>query len=112
MVNLTFLSQMTRSAERMTKLIRFEATGSDKDVSQICGETLDDIIRMQNDLKSMLTVLSSYEERMIMTLRFIKGYTVPQCAESMNISQRSAFYYLKRAKAKLTESFPDRITIN
>ena len=105
MISFTALSQMIRDTARMSKLM----TAEDGDIAAVCSADIDNMIRMQRELKPLLDSLPCYDLQMVVLLRYVKGYTCRQCADAMNISERSAYYFSKAARKRLMEMYPDTV---
>lgn len=111
MVNFRSMNRMIRSAGRMSKLMTMKSTRYDPDTAEIISSAVDGLITMQEELKPMIETLDSSEQRMILNLRYLKGYNYPWIANRMNMSERNVYYLLKLARMALIERFPDAVEL-
>lgn len=54
-------------------------------------------------IESLIQLLSPSDEYTLLRLHYIKGLPVEKCAESMNVSRRTAYRMLKRAHLRLCD---------
>ena len=111
MVNFHSMNNMIHTVNRMSKLMQAKKTRDDTDTIQICSSAVDDLRRMQDELRPMIEALDNYEQRMVLTLRYLKGYDYPWIADNMNVIDRTVYRYLRMAKDKLAELFPGQIEL-
>lgn len=111
MVNFDSMNQMIRSTGRMSKLMETEATRNDTDTAEIISSVVDDLVRMQEELKPLIESLDNSEERLVITLKYLKGYDLPFIAEKMGLSERTVYRLIRNAKLKLIDMFPDAVTM-
>ena len=109
MVSFRMMNKLIRSTGRLTKLMQSRKTRDDSEIMQICAIMVDDLRQMQDELKPMIEALDNYEQRMVLTLRYLKGYVYPLIADYMNIDVRTVYKYLKLGKEKMSELFPGMI---
>ena len=56
-----------------------------------------------NAIESLIQLLEPSEEYTLLHLHYIKGITVEKCAESMNVSRRTAYRILKKAHESICD---------
>ena len=110
MVDFHSMNKMIRTVNRISRLMQAKKTRNDTDTMQIYSSVVDDLRRMQDELRPMIEALEDHEQRMVLTLRYLKGYDYPWIADNMNINERTVFLYLRKAKDKLSDLFPELIT--
>ncbi len=109
MVNFRQIERKIRDTERIVGIIRDRETKEDKNIIGICYSEIDELQRIQEELKPLIDSLGDYTERMVLTLRYLRGYSCPWIAEKMGICRASVYNHLNRGKRKLIERYPDRI---
>lgn len=109
MVSFRRMNKLIRSTGRMTKLMQARKARDDSDAMKIYAAMVDDLRRMQEELTPMIEALEDHEQRMILTLRYLKGYDYPWIADNMKSSERLVYRYLRTAKDKLFELYPGQI---
>ena len=109
MVNFHTINRQIQSIERMNKLMQRKGSQDDPDLRKIFISVVDDLRRTQEELKPMLEALEDQEQKLIMTLRFLKGYGFLRISEQLNVSERLVYLYMKKAKTNLMEMFPGKI---
>jgi len=60
-------------------------------------------------LKPLINVLENADDRAVMRLRYIKGFSPEDIAEAIHRTDRSVYYYLSRAEDQLARRFPDNV---
>lgn len=73
-------------------------------------EVLNELERMQNELNPMINILENPDDRAVMRLRYIEGYSPEDIAEAINRTDRSVYYYLSRAEDQLVRKYPDKVS--
>ena len=109
MVSFRRMNKLIRSTGRMTKLMQSRKTRDDSETMKIYAAMVDDLRRMQDELKPMIEALEDHEQRMILTLRYLKGYDYPWIADNMKICERLVYRYLRRAKDILFKLYPGQV---
>ncbi len=96
-------------ASRHTSLVE---SGAVKvvDLEEAYCETVQKVQAMRRELSEMIGALPDIDDRAIMRLRYIKGYTPERIAEATYRTERNVFYRIKQSKQQLAEKFPDRFT--
>lgn len=72
-------------------------------------EILDELQRMRDTLDPLIDTLDDANERAVMRLRYIKGFSPEDIADAIYRTNRSIYYYLARAEDKLIARFPEKI---
>ena len=134
MVNLAEMARIIRSAEKVLEHIELaeaqatrttalptgmphakgkkslveEGAVTIADLKEVYNDTLTALETMREELSEMIETLPNFDERIIMKLKYIKGYTFEAISESIHMSHRNMFYHLKHAKTELSERYPDR----
>ncbi len=80
------------------------------DLKETYACLLADLEGLRSELSVMIDSLPDKDQRIILTLRYLKGYQPDVIAAGTHISVRNVFYIMKRAKNTLKELFPDRIS--
>lgn len=109
MVNFRTMNFLIRKVGRMSKQLEAKQTRNDTETMEIYSYMVDDLVRMQEELRPMMETLENPEERMIINLRYLKGHGYAWIAIHMNIDVRTVFLYLKAARMALIERFPNRV---
>ena len=75
-------------------------------------EILDELQRMRDALDPLIDTLDNADDRAVMRLRYIKGYSPEDIADAIYRTNRSIYYYLARAEKQLVKMYPDQIRSN
>ena len=94
-------------AGRRSSLVEIGAVKA-ADLEEAYEETVQKVQAMRSELAVMIESLPNIDDRAIMRLRYIKGYTPERIAEGVFRSERSVFYRIQKAKEQLAEKYPDR----
>jgi len=109
MVSFHRMNKLLHNAARISNQLHTRQVREDPDTIGICSDEIDQLRTMQEELKPMINSLGNYEEKMILTLRFIKGCSYEWIASSMNYTPRSVYYKLRNAKTALLGLFPGQV---
>ncbi len=109
MVNFRQMEQQMQNTARIIGILDDKKTHDDAEIMGICFSEIEGLRKAKKELKPLIDSLENYNERMIMALRYLKGYDFYWIADHLSITERTVFRYLKRAKIKLSEMYPDRI---
>ena len=63
----------------------------------------------QAALDPLISELEDADDRAVMRLRYIKGFSPEDIAEAIHRTDRSVYYYLSRAEDQLARRFPDKV---
>lgn len=70
-------------------------------------ETIGELEQMRNELDPLISVLERGDDRAIMRLRYIKGFSPEDIAEAIDRTGRYVYYHLSQAENELSEKYPD-----
>lgn len=73
-------------------------------------EIMAEIEAAQAALDPLISQLKDADDRAVMRLRYIKGFSPEDIAEAIHRSDRSVYYYLSRAEDQLARRFPDQVS--
>ena len=72
-------------------------------------EVLGELERMRNELDPLIDDLDNPDDRAVMRLRYIKGFSPEDIAEAIHRTDRSIYYYLSRAEDHLARKYPEKV---
>lgn len=72
-------------------------------------EIMEELETAQAALDPLISKLDDADDRAVMRLRYIKGFSPEDIAEAIHRTDRSVYYYLSRAEDQLARRFPDRV---
>lgn len=72
-------------------------------------EIMEELETAQAALDPLISKLEDADDRAVMRLRYIKGFSPEDIAEAIHRTDRSVYYYLSRAEDQLARRFPDRV---
>jgi len=73
-------------------------------------EVLAEIERMREELDPLITTLPNPDDRAVLRLRYINGFSPEDIAEAIHRTDRAIYYYLSRAEDQLTRRHPDKVS--
>lgn len=73
-------------------------------------EVLEELEQMQRELDPLIDKLENPDDRAVMRLRYIEGYSPEDIAEAIHRTDRSVYYYLSRAEDQLARKFPEKVS--
>ena len=82
------------------------------DLDTAYQETRSELARMRSELDPLITTLPNADDRAVMRLRYINGYSPEDIADAIHRTDRSVYYYLSRAEDQLVKKYPDRVKSN
>ena len=82
------------------------------ELKEAYGEVMTELERMRSELDPLISALADADDRAVMRLRYIKGYSPEDIAEAIHRSDRSIYYYLSRAENELCRSHPREVKAN
>ena len=82
------------------------------DLQEAYAEVLSDLHDMRAVLDPLIDELENADERAVMRLRYIKGFSPEDIAEAIHRSDRSIYYYLSRAENEICRKHPDKVQAN
>ena len=80
------------------------------DLKDAYRESMAELERMRAALEPVIDLLPDTDERAVMRLRYLKGYSAEEIAEDVYLTDRMVYYILKRAEKRLERMYPDLIT--
>jgi DNA-directed RNA polymerase specialized sigma24 family protein len=72
-------------------------------------EILSELKRMKHELDPLISTLENADDRAVMRLRYINGFSPEDIADAIFKTDRSVYYYLSRAEDHLARNFPDNV---
>ena len=82
------------------------------DLQEAYAEVLSDLHDMRAVLDPLIDELENADDRAVMRLRYIKGFSPEDIAEAIHRSDRSIYYYLSRAENEICRKHPDKVQAN
>lgn len=82
------------------------------DLQEAYAEVLSDLHDMRAVLDPLIDELENADDRAVMRLRYIKGFSPEDIAEAIHRSDRSIYYYLSRAENEICRKHPDKVRAN
>ena len=82
------------------------------DLQEAYDEVLGELERMRKELDPLLNDLSKADDRAVMRLRYMKGFSPEDIADAIHRTDRSIYYYLSRAENELVMMHPDKVKSN
>lgn len=73
-------------------------------------EIMEEIEAAQAALDPLISLLENADDRAVMRLRYIKGFSPEDIAEAIHRTDRSVYYYLSRAEDQLARRFPEQVS--
>ena len=80
------------------------------DVTDAYREVVTELEAMRSELDPLISTLENADDRAVMRLRYIKGFSSEDIAEAIHRTDRSIYYYLSRAEDQLARMYPERVT--
>ena len=74
-------------------------------------EIMEELETAQAALDPLISELEDADDRAVMRLRYIKGFSPEDIAEAIHRTDRSVYYYLSRAEDQLARRFPDKVAM-
>jgi DNA-directed RNA polymerase specialized sigma24 family protein len=72
-------------------------------------EIMEELETAQAALDPLISELEDADDRAVMRLRYIKGFSPEDIAEAIHRTDRSVYYYLSRAEDQLARRFPGQV---
>jgi len=73
-------------------------------------EVLGELQQMRDELDPLISSLENADDRAVMRLRYINGFSPEDIAEAIHRTDRSIYYYLSRAEDQLARKYPDKVS--
>lgn len=103
----TILTGMPRGSDNRNKVedgaIRIS------DVMDAYREVLKELEAMKAELDPLIDGLENADDRAVMRLRYINGFSPEDIAEAIHRTDRSIYYYLSRAEDQLARMYPGKV---
>ena len=80
------------------------------EVNDAYREVFDELVAMQKELDPLIDSLERADDRAVMRLRYIKGYSPEDIAEAIHRTDRAIYYYLSRAEDHLARMYPEKVS--
>lgn len=80
------------------------------DVKEAYREIVAELERMKAELDPLIGSLDNADDRAVIRLRYIKGFSPEDIAEAIHRTDRSIYYYLSRAEDQLARKHPDKVS--
>lgn len=80
------------------------------EVNDAYREVFDELVAMQTELDPLIDSLDRADDRAVMRLRYIKGYSPEDIAEAIHRTDRAIYYYLSRAEDQLARMYPEKVS--
>jgi DNA-directed RNA polymerase specialized sigma24 family protein len=82
------------------------------DLQEAYAEVLSDLHDMRAVLDPLIDELENADDRAVMRLSYIKGFSPEDIAEAIHRSDRSIYYYLSRAENEICRKHPSKVQAN
>ena len=73
------------------------------------SELIDELTAMREELKPLIDTLENIDLRVVMRLRYIKGYSPEKIADAVTLADRTIYRYLVRAENELCKKYPGKV---
>ena len=116
------IEQEQARATKITAVITGMPRGSDNhskvedgaikviDIIDSYNEVINELKLMRQELDPLINTLENTDDRAVMRLRYIKGFSPEDIAEAIHRTDRSIYYYLSRAEDQLARLYPDKVS--
>lgn len=82
------------------------------ELKEAYAETLGELHYMRIELEPLISELDNTDDRAVMRLRYIQGFSPEDIAESIHRTDRSIYYYLSRAENEICRRHPEKVKAN
>ena len=82
------------------------------DLTDAYNEVMTELKQMREELEPLIDSLDRADDRAVVRLRYIKGFSPEDIADAIHRTDRSIYYYLGRAEDELVRKHPDKIKSN
>ena len=72
-------------------------------------EVLNELEEMRKVLDPLINSLENPDDRAVMRLRYIKGFSPEDIADAICKTDRSVYYYLSRAEDQIARKYPESV---
>lgn len=73
------------------------------------SELINELTAMREELKPLIDTLENIDLRVVMRLRYIKGYSPEKIADAVTLADRTIYRYLVRAENELCKKYPGKV---
>ena len=73
-------------------------------------QTFEALEKMRREMDGLIDSLANPDDRAVMRLRYLKGRSPEEIAETIFMSDRMVYYILARAEKELARRFPGKVT--
>ena len=79
------------------------------ELKEAYAEIIRELEQMRSELDTLISQMVNADDRAVMRLRYIKGWSPEDIAEAIHRTDRSVYYYLSRAEDVLVREHPDKV---
>ena len=80
------------------------------ELKEAYSEVLNELEEMRKTLDPLINDLENPDDRAVMRLRYIKGFSPEDIADAICKTDRSVYYYLSRAEDQLVRKYPEDVS--
>ena len=80
------------------------------EITAAYAEVLHELAVMRYELEPLIGSLDNPDDRAVMRLRYIQGFSPEDIADAIHRTDRSIYYYLSRAEDQLARKYPDKVS--
>lgn len=79
------------------------------EIKEAYREVIEELQRMRYELDPLIDSLENPDDRAVMRLRYIKGFSPEDIADAIHRTDRSIYYYLSRSEDQIVRKFPEKV---
>lgn len=79
------------------------------EIKEAYREVLEELERMRYELDPLIDNLDNPDDRAVMRLRYIKGFSPEDIADAIHRTDRSIYYYLSRSEDQIVRLYPEKV---
>lgn len=80
------------------------------ELKEVYREVFAELQRMRDELDPLISDLENANDRAVMRLRYIKGFSPEDIADAIYRTDRSIYYYLSRSEDQIVRLHPDKVS--
>ena len=80
------------------------------ELKEAYSEVLNELEEMRKTLDPLINDLENPDDRAVIRLRYIKGFSPEDIADAICKTDRSVYYYLSRAEDQLVRKYPEDVS--
>ena len=80
------------------------------EITAAYAEVLHELEVMRYELEPLISELDNPDDRAVMRLRYINGFSPEDIADAIHRTDRSIYYYLSRAEDQLVRKYPGKVS--